>query len=72
MALADRFLGELEQLKQQRAVGALQPTEESKTLFDYGEACGVQLGLGLAQELFEKILSDQEATDGTKHSRARS
>lgn len=76
MPTHERFLGELRELRQQLAAAALSPSEEKRSEFGYGKACGLDEGLRRAEELYEQIVDqeDQEERGGQNKrvSRARS
>ena len=56
----ERFLAELQELKLKTAEASLQPSAEDQNEFGYGKACGKQLGLKLAEEMLNRILSESE------------
>jgi hypothetical protein len=60
VAAIERFLQELQELKAKNAEASLKPGTDDQTEFGYGRACGQQLGLQLAEELLNKILSDSD------------
>lgn len=56
----ERFLDELRELRQQYAAAALAPSDEKRTEFGYGQVCGIDRGLKIAEQLYEKIITEQE------------
>lgn len=63
MSLETRFISSLQKLKQEKSTGSL-INPKDKTSFGYGEASGIQQGLELAEQLFLRLLRDEEY-DGT-------
>jgi hypothetical protein len=70
VALIETYLQELEALKSNAALEGLQPADNSKTEFEFGRVCGVQEGVRLAEELFQKLLTDREQDAENRKSRS--
>ena len=66
-----RYLGRLDELKRQEAEKGLQPASELQTEFGYGRACGIQLGIKLAEEALNTILNEQDEDDGISRRSSR-
>lgn len=62
---AQRYLTRLRDAQITHAEASLKPNPDDKSEFGYGKAIGLQMGLKLAQELYETVLNEQEEPDGS-------
>lgn len=56
---ADPYLSRLDALIKEAAVAALSPGDDRRTEWGYGHACGQQLGLQRARQLFNDLLIEE-------------
>lgn len=57
--MTDRYLLKLDTLIRDAAVAALAPSDDKRTEWGYGHACGQQLGLQRARQLFNDLLIEE-------------
>lgn len=69
MSAVQRCLERLEEAKAKAAFESLSPADSEKSEFGYGKACGVQLGLQIARELIEAVLSESDQDDSRTQNR---
>lgn len=64
MATLEAYLEALKSLQTQTAMESLSPNATQQTEFRYGQVCGIQQGLKMAEELLNKEL-EEDQDDGT-------
>lgn len=60
MALPDKFLEVLQELKAKCAVEALDPSKQDQTEFGYGKAVGIYQGILHAEQRFSALIEAEE------------
>ncbi len=63
MATLERYLAALIDLQQKTALESLDPNRNAQTEFRYGQVCGIQQGLKMAEELLNSQLNEDEDGD---------
>lgn len=73
MATFEAYIEALKALQIQTAADALDPNRNTPSEFRYGQVCGIQQGLRLAEELLNKQLQevDNDGTDERGHPKNR-
>lgn len=67
MSAVQRCLERLEEAKAKAALESLDPKDSEKTEFGYGRACGIQLGLQIAREAIEAVLSESDQDNESRN-----
>ena len=63
MPTPERFYTALKELKQTHSEEALNPSIKDQTAFGYGKACGIAMGLELAERLYDDQAAQEEAAN---------
>jgi hypothetical protein len=60
MAISEKFLEALQELKAKHAAEALAPSKQDQTEFGYGKSVGVYQGILHAEQRFSELLEAEE------------
>lgn len=71
MPTPERFYNALKELRHQHAEEALNPGAKDQSEFGYGKACGIAMGLQLAERLYDDQIAQEEKELGSNSRSAK-
>lgn len=70
MPTPERYLDALKELKYKHSAEALNPGAKDQSSFGYGKACGIAMGLQLAENLFSDQTAQEEKEVGSNRTKS--
>ena len=67
MPTPERYLAALKEQRHRHMLEALNPGKGDQSEFGYGKACGIAMGLEIAEAIWNETTAQEEATNGSNH-----